>query len=46
LSGKFERTNPAPQIRNPKLEIAPVQFAISEFEFEVQDSSNCKVFCG
>ena len=49
-SGDVDRirnwTNPAPQIRNPKSQIglwlkpASVQFEVSDFGFEVQDSSN------
>src|SRR5262249_52046302 len=34
-------TNPAPQIRNPKSQIG-LRFEISDFGFEVQDSSNFK----
>ncbi|PYS43361.1 MAG: hypothetical protein DMG14_01185 [Acidobacteria bacterium] len=38
-------TNPASENRNPKFEIGlraaqPVQFAISDFDFQMQDSSN------
>src|SRR5262249_45446797 len=35
-------TNPAPQIRDPKFLIGRVQFSISDFGFEMQDSSNFK----
>jgi len=51
--GALERignwTNPAPQIRNPKSQIglwlkpASVQFEVSDFGFEVQDSSNFQI---
>src|SRR5262249_42821934 len=44
------RTNPASQIRKPKCQIGPrtrgrsVQFAISVFVFEMQDSSDFEFF--
>src|SRR6267142_2000714 len=47
----WNRTNPAPQIRNPKSSIGlpgtrlgKVQSDISDFGFEVQDSSNFEIY--